>query len=193
MTWEDPDPTQPVGVPRAAGIERALLPVTALAITAVVLGLRFGAQATRQFDPDELEHAHLAWSIAQGALPYRDLFEHHTPLFHYLLAALLGPLHPERSGEAGLGALLLAREVTWGVSALQVVLGFIVLVAALRESIPGRAWSLAAVIAWVAASAALLIVATLAAWEVSPIPLRREWWLVSLVCISGSASKQSTS
>ena len=85
-------------------------------------------------------------------------------------------------------AAQLGWTMTWGVSALQVVLGFIVLVAALRESIPGRAWSLAAVIAWVAAPVALLIVATLAAWEVSPIPLRREWWLVSLVCIGGSAA-----
>jgi len=85
-------------------------------------------------------------------------------------------------------AAQLGWTMTWGVSALQVVLGFIVLVAALRESIPGRAWSLVAVIAWVAASVALLIVATLAAWDVSPIPLRREWWLVSLVCISGSAA-----
>ena len=85
-------------------------------------------------------------------------------------------------------ATQLGWTMTWGVSALQFVLGFSVLVAGLRESIPGRAWSLAAVIAWVAVSVALLIVATLAAWKVSPIPLRREWWLVSLVCIGGSAA-----
>jgi hypothetical protein len=85
-------------------------------------------------------------------------------------------------------AVRLGWMMTWGVSGLQIVLGFIVLAAALRESIPGRAWSAAAVIAWVAASVALLIAATLATWEVSPIPLQREWWVVGLVCVSGSAA-----
>ena len=42
--------------------------------------------------------------------------------------------------------------------------------------------------AWVATSVVLLIAATLATWEVSPIPLRREWWVVGLVCVSGSAA-----
>lgn len=85
-------------------------------------------------------------------------------------------------------AVQLGWTMTWGVSGLQIVLGFIVLAAALRESIPGRAWSVPAVIAWVATSAVLLIAATLATWQVSPIPLRREWWAVGLVCVSGSAA-----
>src|SRR5688572_23564827 len=82
----------------------------------------------------------------------------------------------------------LGWAMTWGVSGLQVVFGFIVLIAALRDAIPGRAWSGAAVIAWVATSVVLLIAATLATWEISPIPLRREWWLVSFVCVSGSVA-----
>src|SRR5688572_16017267 len=85
-------------------------------------------------------------------------------------------------------AVRLGWTMTWGVSGFQIVLGFIVLAAALRESIPGRAWSVPAVIAWVATSVVLLIAATLATWQVSPIPLRREWWVVGLVCISGSAA-----
>ena len=85
-------------------------------------------------------------------------------------------------------AVRLGWTMTWGLSGLQIVLGFIVLAAALRESIPGRAWSVPAVIAWVTTSAVLLIAATLATWEVSPIPLRREWWAVGLVCVSGSAA-----
>ena len=85
-------------------------------------------------------------------------------------------------------AVRLGWTMTWGVSGLQVVLGFIIVAAALRESIPGRAWSAAAVIAWVAASVVLLIAATLATWEVSPISLRREWWLVGLVCVSGTVA-----
>jgi hypothetical protein len=85
-------------------------------------------------------------------------------------------------------AVRLGWTMTWGVSGLQIVLGFIVLAAALRESIPGRAWSVPAVIAWVATSVVLLIAATLATWQVSPIPLRREWWAVGLICVSGSAA-----
>ena len=85
-------------------------------------------------------------------------------------------------------AVQLGWTMTWGVSGLQIVLGFILLAAALRESIPGRSWSVPAVIAWVAAPVMLLIAATLATWEVSPIPLRREWWVVGLVCVSGSAA-----
>jgi hypothetical protein len=39
--------------------------------------------------------------------------------------------------------------LTWGASLGQVVLGFIVITAALRESIPGRGWSTAALAAWI--------------------------------------------
>lgn len=42
--------------------------------------------ANRLYDPDEFEHLHAAWSIADGQLPYRDFFEHHGPLTYYLLA-----------------------------------------------------------------------------------------------------------
>ena len=38
---------------------------------------------------DEFEHLHAAYLVAQGQAPYRDFFEHHTPLFYYLAAAVL--------------------------------------------------------------------------------------------------------
>jgi hypothetical protein len=41
---------------------------------------------TRLYDPDEFEHLHAAWCVAQGQVPYRDFFEHHGPLTYYLLA-----------------------------------------------------------------------------------------------------------
>ena len=85
-------------------------------------------------------------------------------------------------------AVQLGWTMTWGVSGLQIVVGFIVLAAALRESIPGRAWSVPAVIAWVATSVVLLVAVTLATWELSPMPLRRDWWVVGLVCVGGSAA-----
>ncbi len=33
---------------------------------------------------DEPQHLHVVWGWAQGLLPYRDLFDNHTPLFHLL-------------------------------------------------------------------------------------------------------------
>ena len=39
-------------------------------------------------DPDESQHLHVAWLIAQGQVPYRDFWEHHLPFFHYAMAPL---------------------------------------------------------------------------------------------------------
>jgi hypothetical protein len=40
----------------------------------------------RRWDVDEFEHLQLAWMISQGMLPYKEFFEHHTPLLHFLVA-----------------------------------------------------------------------------------------------------------
>ena len=42
----------------------------------------------RSIDPDESQHLHVAWLVAQGQVPYRDFWEHHLPLFHYGVAPL---------------------------------------------------------------------------------------------------------
>ena len=39
----------------------------------------------RYFDQDEFEHLQFSWLLSQGLIPYRDFFEHHTPLFHMLM------------------------------------------------------------------------------------------------------------
>lgn len=82
----------------------------------------------------------------------------------------------------------LGWAMTWGTSLTQVACGFIVIAAALRESIPGRAWSPAALLAWVIAPFMLLIAVTLASWQVSQVPLGRGWWVVGLACVTGSAA-----
>jgi hypothetical protein len=82
----------------------------------------------------------------------------------------------------------LGLSMTWGASLFQTVLGFIVIIAALRESVPGRGWSSAALAAWLMAPSTLLIAVTLASWQASQIPLQRGWWVVGLVCVSGSAA-----
>jgi 4-amino-4-deoxy-L-arabinose transferase-like glycosyltransferase len=42
----------------------------------------------RYFDPDEFQHLHGAHQIYHGQIPYRDYFDHHTPLLHFILSAL---------------------------------------------------------------------------------------------------------
>jgi Dolichyl-phosphate-mannose-protein mannosyltransferase len=37
-----------------------------------------------RWDSDEPQHLHLVWAWANGLLPYRDVFDNHSPLFHWL-------------------------------------------------------------------------------------------------------------
>lgn len=41
-------------------------------------------------DGDTLEHAHSAWLIYSGKIPYKDFFQHHNPLLWYIGAPLVG-------------------------------------------------------------------------------------------------------
>jgi hypothetical protein len=41
---------------------------------------------------DEPQHAHVAWALSRGLVPYRDVFDNHAPLFHLLYAPLLALL-----------------------------------------------------------------------------------------------------
>jgi len=52
------------------------------------LGAMMVAHAT--LDPDESQHLHAAWLIAQGRVPYADFWEHHMPLLPYALAPVTG-------------------------------------------------------------------------------------------------------
>ncbi len=38
------------------------------------------------FDDDEFQHAHYAWLLHHGQLPFVDFFEHHLPAYHLLVA-----------------------------------------------------------------------------------------------------------
>ena len=76
----------------------------------------------------------------------------------------------------------------WGFSLLQCGLGFVVVAAALRESVPGRGWSRGAIALWLTMPVIVIAGVTLASWEASPVRLAREWWLVGGVCFAGSAA-----
>ena len=78
---------------------------------------------------------------------------------------------------------------TWGLSAMQCIIGVLVVGAALRESIPGRDWSRTAIVLWMAIPVLAVIGITMVSnWAGSPVLLRSEWWLVAGVCFAGSAA-----
>jgi hypothetical protein len=76
---------------------------------------------TRAFDPDEFQHLQMAWLIAIGELPYRDFFEHHTPLYHLAIAPFLGDPKLMTDGTAAIRALI-------GLRILSIALCMIILV-----------------------------------------------------------------
>lgn len=76
----------------------------------------------------------------------------------------------------------------WGFSIAQAVMGFFVIGAALRESVPGRDWSRGAVALWLALPIITIIAVTLVSWQASEVFLRSQWWLVAGVCFAGSAA-----
>ena len=79
--------------------------------------------------------------------------------------------------------------ITWGASLAQAMVGFAAIVAALRESVPGRAWRLPQLLWWIAAPLGVLIAVTFASASLSAIPLGGSaWGVVSLVCLTGSAA-----
>jgi hypothetical protein len=100
-----------------------------------------------------------------------------------LLALVAAPLfYDVRRDAAALGWL------AWTASLAQATAGFLVIAAALRESVPGRSWGGLSIAAWLAAPAAMAIALTLASWQASPIAVRNGWWFVFAVCMASSAA-----
>src|SRR5436853_5392466 len=77
----------------------------------------------RALDLDEFEHAHAAWSVARGLLPYRDFFEHHSPALYLLCAPLFASTATATDAAAAIRALLVARAVMWLVTLA--IVGFV--------------------------------------------------------------------
>jgi len=65
-----------------------LLAAAALALIALSFAFRGHLVFTRYFDPDEMEHLHAAMCVFRGMLPARDFFQHHPPLYYFLLAPI---------------------------------------------------------------------------------------------------------
>lgn len=101
-----------------------------------------------------------------------------------VLALLAAPTYFNVRSDAG----QLGWFGSWGASLLQVAVGFALIAAALRESVPGRSWRAGAIGWWVVTPIALVIAVTFASWEASPVMLQRGWWTVWAVCLGGSAA-----
>lgn len=70
----------------AGKMKRSLLALVPIFV--IGLGLRLGFVWNGTLDPDESQHLHAAWLVAHGRILYVDFWEHHGPLFYYLVAPL---------------------------------------------------------------------------------------------------------
>jgi len=95
---------------------------TALVVAGATLLARLWFVAHRALDLDEFEHAHAAWSVARGLLPYRDFFEHHSPGLYLLFAPLFGTPALTTDAKAALDALMLARGTMWLLTAASIAI-----------------------------------------------------------------------
>jgi len=96
-----------------------------LAVIAALLLARIPSIPVRFFDPDELEHAHAAWSVWKGMVPYRDFFEHHTPGYYYLLAPFFRWVAVDQSFGSAMFFLDVARGLSLALTALSAALVFL--------------------------------------------------------------------
>jgi hypothetical protein len=76
----------------------------------------------RRFDPDEFQHAHAAFCVWKGMLPYRDFFEHHTPWYYYALRPFFRWFSVDLSFESARHFLTFGRGLSLVLTILSVVL-----------------------------------------------------------------------
>lgn len=59
--------------------------VTLILLILLAFIVRLQLLEIRDFDEDEFQHLHSAYSIYRGMIPYRDYSEYHTPWIHFIL------------------------------------------------------------------------------------------------------------
>ncbi len=77
------------GAPLAVSVRRREA-IAAGLLVGVALAVRCVGALLLQVDTDEPQHLHVVWGWLHGFVQYRDLFDNHAPLFHLLLAPVLG-------------------------------------------------------------------------------------------------------
>jgi hypothetical protein len=83
------------------------------------------------FGADEFEHAHAAWCLFRGMIPYKDFFEHHTPFYYYLLRPFFGWFSVDTSFESARHFLIFGRGLSLLLTVVSIVL--IILIGALWQ------------------------------------------------------------
>ena len=73
--------------------ENSFLKYFMLAAGAAEIGFALWAFYYHYMCMDHVEHIHAAWLVWQGQVPYRDFFEHHNPLFWYVLAPFVAAFY----------------------------------------------------------------------------------------------------
>jgi len=66
--------------------------VIPLLLLALLVALKVIYLFAFRIDSDETQHLHVIWGWANGLLPYRDLFDNHSPLFQFLCSPLFRAL-----------------------------------------------------------------------------------------------------
>jgi hypothetical protein len=75
-----------------------------------------------RIDSDEPQHLHVVWGWAAGLRPYRDVFDNHLPLFHFITAPLFRLL--PQSAQILTAARLAMLPIGFASIALTAVLGW---------------------------------------------------------------------
>src|SRR5215471_2836113 len=94
------------------------LHVALFLLTAGFLVARLPVLPNRIFDPDEFEHAHAAWRMFEGQVPYKDFFEHHTPWYYYVLRPFFNWFPVDASFEAARHFLIAGRVLSFALTVL---------------------------------------------------------------------------
>ncbi|PYM63522.1 MAG: hypothetical protein DMD79_08370 [Candidatus Rokuibacteriota bacterium] len=88
-----------------------------LALLSLAAVVRAGLALNAALDPDESEHLHAAWLVSTGGVPFRDFWDHHAPLFFYLMA----PITRWTDGDVGVYLAGRAAMALTAVASLAVV------------------------------------------------------------------------
>jgi hypothetical protein len=94
----------------------------ACAFTLIALGalVRLLYVFHHRINADESQHLHVAWAWTRGLLPYRDVFDNHSPLFSMLMAPLVA-LVGERADVVMIMRLAMIPIVAAAMAALWVI------------------------------------------------------------------------
>lgn len=66
--------------------------ISAAILLALLVALKLLNVRHQSFDRDEPQHLHVIWELTRGSVPYRDFFDNHMPLFHFIFAPIVGLL-----------------------------------------------------------------------------------------------------